>query len=97
MVIEEFLEGPKKSASSCCATATRRLSLDPHRITSESSMAIEGPEPGGMGAYSDSRILTRSPSAIESSTRSSTVVGATGYTGFLYAGLMMTVDGPRVA
>ena len=55
-----------------------------------------GPNTGGMGAYCDSRILT----AAESSTILDGVIRptieATGFTGFLYAGLMMTSAGPKV-
>ena len=50
-----------------------------------------------MGAYCDGRILTEPTTPHESWTQSSSpTVDATGFTGFLYAGLMMTADGPKV-
>ena len=49
-----------------------------------------------MGAYSDSRILTRDQRRHIMNTIINPVVRATGFTGFLYAGLMMTSEGPSV-
>ncbi len=49
-----------------------------------------------MGAYSDSRILGEAERAVIMDTIIEPVVRATGFTGFLYAGLMMTPDGPSV-
>ena len=57
-MIEEYLEGEEVSFiglsnGQMIAPAFRR-----RRITSGSSMAIRGPNTGGMGAYCDARILT---------------------------------------
>jgi len=49
-----------------------------------------------MGAYSDSLILTAAERNRILETIVNPVVAATGFTGFLYAGLMMTADGPSV-
>ena len=50
-----------------------------------------------MGAYCDSRILTGSGDAQTCSTASSSRLSKPrSFTGFLYAGLMMTAAGPKV-
>src|SRR5271169_3576579 len=56
----------------------------------------QGPNTGGMGAYSDSLILNDSQRGQIMDTIIEPVVRTTGFTGFLYAGLMMTADGPSV-
>jgi phosphoribosylamine--glycine ligase len=56
----------------------------------------EGPNTGGMGAYSDSLILNEAQRARIMDTVIEPIVRTTGYTGFLYAGLMMTASGPSV-
>src|SRR5206468_9224723 len=55
-----------------------------------------GPNTGGMGAYCDSRILTEAQTEKILNTIMRPTVEATGFTGFLYAGLIMTADGPKV-
>jgi phosphoribosylamine--glycine ligase len=55
-----------------------------------------GPNTGGMGAYCDGRILTREQSSHVMDTVILPAIAATGFTGFLYAGLMMTAQGPKV-
>ncbi|MGA8030243.1 MAG: phosphoribosylglycinamide synthetase C domain-containing protein, partial [Bryobacteraceae bacterium] len=60
-----------------------------------------GPNTGGMGAYCDSRILTSEQSGeimdrIMLPALSQMRKEGTPFTGFLYAGIMMTVDGPKV-
>jgi phosphoribosylamine--glycine ligase len=49
-----------------------------------------------MGAYCDARILTESETRTIMDTIILPTVEATGFTGFLYAGLMMTTAGPKV-
>jgi phosphoribosylamine---glycine ligase len=49
-----------------------------------------------MGAYCDGRILTPTESQRILDTVIEPTVKATGFTGFLYAGLMMTDSGPKV-
>jgi phosphoribosylamine--glycine ligase len=49
-----------------------------------------------MGAYCDSRILTEAESRTVMDTVIRPTVERTGFTGFLYAGLMMTACGPKV-
>ena len=95
LVIEEFLEGEEVSFIALCdgrdcvplaATQDHKAVFDGDR----------GPNTGGMGAYSDSAILNE-PQAAEILRRViSPTVEATRFTGFLYAGLMMTADGPKI-
>jgi phosphoribosylamine--glycine ligase len=56
----------------------------------------QGPNTGGMGAYSDDRILTAAQHQEILDTIIAPTVAASRFTGFLYAGLMMTPDGPRL-
>ena len=95
MVIEEFLEGEEVSFIVLC-DGKRAVPLEPSQDHKRVSDGDEGPNTGGMGAYSDSRILTDAERARILDTIIEPVVRATGYTGFLYAGLMMTADGPSV-
>jgi phosphoribosylamine--glycine ligase len=61
----------------------------------------QGPNTGGMGAYSDGRILTSAQAGqvmdtvIEPAVRAMADSGVP-FSGFLYAGLMMTATGPKV-
>jgi len=58
--------------------------------------ADTGPNTGGMGAYCDSRILTKAQTDLILDTIIRPTVAATQFTGFLYAGLMMTASGPKI-
>ena len=95
LVIEEFLRGEEVSFIALCdgrdvvplaATQDHKAVFDGDR----------GPNTGGMGAYCDAAILTdRQADDILNHVILPTVE-ATGFTGFLYAGMMMTADGPKV-
>lgn len=95
LVIEEFLEGEEVSfiVLSDGKTAVPFEPSQDHKTVFEGDT---GPNTGGMGAYSDTRLLT----AVERSEIMDTIIqpvlNATGFTGFLYAGLMMTPKGPKV-
>jgi phosphoribosylamine--glycine ligase len=95
MVIEEFLEGEEVSFIVLC-DGKRAVSLEPSQDHKRVFDDDEGPNTGGMGAYSDSRILNPADRGKIMDTIIEPVLRATGYTGFLYAGLMMTPDGPSV-
>ena len=56
----------------------------------------QGPNTGGMGAYSDSRILTDAETKLILDRVIHPTVERTRFGGFLYAGLMMTAAGPKV-
>ncbi|WP_298066436.1 phosphoribosylamine--glycine ligase [uncultured Mailhella sp.] len=100
VVIEEFLRGEEVSLLSFCdgKTALPLPSAQDHKAVFDGD---KGPNTGGMGAYSpapvvpDSRlealadVVTR-PILAEMARR------GTPFKGILYAGLMMTEDGPKV-
>ncbi len=100
MVVEEFLEGEEVSFI-VLADGKRAVPLEPTQDHKACFDDDRGPNTGGMGAYCDSRILTGSMSEIVMDTIIQPVLdymsscGAP-YTGFLYAGLMMTSEGPKV-
>jgi len=95
MVIEEFLEGEEVSFIVLC-DGKRAVPLEPSQDHKRVFDNDQGPNTGGMGAYSDSLILTAAQRATIMDTIIEPVVRATSFTGFLYAGLMMTADGPSV-
>ena len=95
MVIEEFLEGEEVSFIVLC-DGKRAVPLEPSQDHKRVFDNDQGPNTGGMGAYSDSLILTVVQRATIMDTIIEPVVRATSFTGFLYAGLMMTADGPSV-
>ena len=95
LVIEEFLTGEEVSF---IALSDGRNIL-PLEATQDHKAAGDddtGPNTGGMGAYCDGRILSPADARHVLDTVIAPVVDATGFTGFLYAGLMMTADGPKV-
>jgi phosphoribosylamine---glycine ligase len=95
MVIEEFLEGEEVSFIVLC-DGKRAVALEPSQDHKRIFDGDQGPNTGGMGAYSDSRILNEAERGRILDTVIEPVVHATGYTGFLYAGIMMTASGPSV-
>ncbi len=95
MVIEEFLEGEEVSFIVLC-DGKRGVPLEPSQDHKRIFDGDQGPNTGGMGAYSDSKILSAALREQVMDTIIEPVVRATGFTGFLYAGLMMTPTGPSV-
>jgi len=95
MVIEEFLEGEEVSFIVLC-DGKRGVALEPSQDHKRIFDGDQGPNTGGMGAYSDSRILSAAMRERVMDTIIEPVVRATTFTGFLYAGLMMTPSGPSV-
>jgi phosphoribosylamine--glycine ligase len=100
LVIEEFLTGEEVSFI-VLSDGRSILALDPAQDHKTVNDGDTGPNTGGMGAYCDGRILN----AAEKRTVMDHVIGpaiecmrADGqpFTGFLYAGLMMTSSGPKV-
>jgi phosphoribosylamine--glycine ligase len=95
LVIEEFLRGEEVSFIALCdgrdvvplaATQDHKAVFDGDR----------GPNTGGMGAYCDAAILTASQADQILNHVILPTVEATAFTGFLYAGMMMSADGPKV-
>ncbi len=94
-VIEEFLRGEEVSFIALCdgRDALPLAASQDHKAVCDGDT---GPNTGGMGAYSDSRILTEQQSRMVLDRVILPTVERTRFTGFLYAGLMMTADGPKV-
>ena len=100
MVIEVFLEGEEASLFAlvdgprCVALA----SAQDHKRVGEGDT---GPNTGGMGAYSPAPILTpeleaRAMREIVEPTARAMAEAGTPFTGVLFAGLMLTADGPSL-
>lgn len=95
LVIEEFLEGEEVSFI-VLSDGRNIIALEATQDHKALSDGDTGPNTGGMGAYCDGRILSQSDTERVLDTIIQPAVRATGFTGFLYAGLMLTADGPKV-
>lgn len=95
LVIEEFLTGEEVSFIALCdgKTALPLEATQDHKAVYDND---QGPNTGGMGAYCDGRLLDDRTSQFVLDRVIQPVVDRTGFTGFLYAGLMLTADGPKV-
>ncbi|RZM10431.1 MAG: phosphoribosylamine--glycine ligase [Sphingomonas sp.] len=99
-VIEEFLEGEEASLF----VLTDGVSLMPFGSAQDHKRVGEGdsgPNTGGMGAYSPARVLTpaleaRALDEIVRPTVAAMAAAGTPFSGVLYAGLMLTADGPKL-
>jgi phosphoribosylamine--glycine ligase len=95
LVVEEFLHGEEVSFIALCdgRTAIPLAPTQDHKAVFDGDT---GPNTGGMGAYCDSAILTAAQVQYVLDRVIQPTVEATKFTGFLYAGLMMTDAGPKV-
>ena len=100
VVIEEFLEGEEFSVFALCdgRDIVMLASAQDHKRVWDGD---KGPNTGGMGAYSPAPAMT--PEVLERTRREiiePTVRGmaarGTPFTGVLYAGLIITADGPKL-
>jgi phosphoribosylamine---glycine ligase len=98
-VVEELLEGDELSVFAICDGA-RALPLAPARDFKRAFDGDEGPNTGGMGAYSPVPMLGLDVDAIVEAVHEPVLHEladrGTPFIGLLYAGLMLTEDGPRV-
>ena len=100
VVIEEFLDGEEASFFALCdgSTALPLTTAQDHKRAFDGD---KGPNTGGMGAYSPAPNIDDATSArvmdeiIEPTLRAMKAMGAP-YKGMLYAGLMITRDGPKL-
>lgn len=100
LVVEECLSGPEVSFFALCdgTRAVPIASAQDHKRIFDND---EGPNTGGMGAFSPSPMIDAAMAArimreiVDPVLRGMRVEG-TEYRGFLYAGLMMTSAGPKV-
>lgn len=95
LVIEEFLRGEEVSFIVLCdgRDVVPLEATQDHKTVHDGD---NGPNTGGMGAYCDGRIVSAEDTQRIMDAIIEPAVHATGFTGFLYAGLMMTADGPKV-
>jgi phosphoribosylamine---glycine ligase len=98
-VVEELLEGEELSVFAICDGA-RALPLAAARDFKRAYDGDEGPNTGGMGAYSPVPLLDLEAPAIVDAVHTPVLhelaERGTPFIGLLYAGLMLTDDGPRV-
>jgi phosphoribosylamine--glycine ligase len=100
VVIEEFMVGEEASFFALCdgETAIALASAQDHKRVHDGD---EGPNTGGMGAYSPAPVMTEELSRramdeiVLPTVRAMKAMGAP-YKGVLYAGLMITADGPKL-
>jgi phosphoribosylamine--glycine ligase len=100
LVIEEFLAGEEVSFIAV-TNGDLIVPFVPAQDHKRVFDGDQGPNTGGMGAYADGRILTDSQTdtildRIMLPTLAQMRKDETPFTGFLYAGLMMTPDGPKI-
>ncbi len=100
IVIEDFLEGEELSMIALVDGETVAV-LEPSRDHKAAFDGDKGPNTGGMGAFSPTKLLTpRNYEQIEERVLLPTVhalaKAGTPFKGILYAGLMITDDGPSV-
>jgi phosphoribosylamine---glycine ligase len=100
VVVEEFLAGEEASFFALCdgETAVPFASAQDHKRVFDGD---EGPNTGGMGAYSPAPVMTSEMSRramdeiVLPTVRAMKAMGSP-YKGVLYAGLMITADGPKL-
>jgi phosphoribosylamine--glycine ligase len=100
LVVEEFLQGEEVSFI-VVSDGKRFLPFAPTQDHKAAYDGDLGPNTGGMGAYRDARILTEAQAREIERVVIQPAIGQMEaerrpFTGFLYAGLMMTPAGPRV-
>jgi phosphoribosylamine--glycine ligase len=100
LVIEQFLEGEEASLFALVdgETAVPLASAQDHKRVGEGD---SGPNTGGMGAYAPAPVLTdelqrRAMEEIVRPTAEALAAAGIPFNGVLYAGLMLTDDGPKL-
>jgi phosphoribosylamine---glycine ligase len=100
LVVEEFLQGEEASLFALVdgEIAAPLASAQDHKRVGEGDT---GPNTGGMGAYAPAPVLTpelqeRAMDEIVRPTARAMAAAGTPFSGVLYAGLMLTADGPRL-
>ena len=100
IVIEDFMEGEEASFFALCdgERALAFASAQDHKRVGEGDV---GPNTGGMGAYSPAPVMTDAMSAqvmadIIAPTLTGMKARGAPYKGVLFAGLMLTKDGPKL-
>jgi phosphoribosylamine--glycine ligase len=100
VVIEEGMVGPECSLIALC-DGTRAIAFAPAQDFKRLADGDEGPNTGGMGAYSpmpgiDDELIEELMDVAVRTTLTALRARGIDYRGLLYAGLMLTAAGPRV-
>lgn len=100
VVVEEYLQGPELSVFAVC-TEAGAVPMAPARDYKRLLDADEGPNTGGMGAFSpvpgvDARFVDEVMRGVIEPVLQQMIEEETPFTGFLYVGLTLTDDGPKV-
>lgn len=100
VVIEEFLDGTEVSVFFICANGAA-IALDPARDYKRLADGDTGPNTGGMGSFSPvddlpDDLVSWTQRTIAEPTLAELARRGIEYVGFLYVGLMLTADGPKV-
>ena len=100
IVVEEFLEGPELSVFAIC-DGTRAVAVAPARDFKRLGDGDIGPNTGGMGAYTpvpgvDPGVGDQVIDTMVLPTLAALRARGIDYRGVLYAGLVLTSDGPRM-
>jgi phosphoribosylamine--glycine ligase len=100
LVIEERLDGPEASVIAVC-DGERAMALPAARDHKRLGDGDRGPNTGGMGAYSplpdlDDAAVERVLETVHRPILGEMARRGTPFRGFLYAGLMLTADGPTL-
>ncbi len=100
VLIEAFLDGPELSVFAVC-DGTDAVLLEPARDYKRLRNKDEGPNTGGMGAYSPVKglpdgIMTFTADRVVRPVLEAMAKAGTPYVGFLYVGYVLTADGPMV-
>ena len=100
LVIEEFLQGEEASLFALC-DGTTALEIGTAQDHKRAFDGDQGPNTGGMGAYSpapllDAAMVERAMAEIVRPTLAGMAAEGAPFTGFLYAGLMLTAAGPKL-
>jgi phosphoribosylamine--glycine ligase len=100
VVVEEHLVGPELSLLALC-DGVRAIALSPARDFKRIGDGDQGPNTGGMGAYSpvpeiDAAEIERIVATVHQPVVDRMRERGSPFSGVLYAGLMLTADGPKV-
>lgn len=100
VIVEEFLDGPEVSVFALCAD-TDVIPLEPARDYKRLLDHDQGPNTGGMGAFSPvpdlpKGLVKHTVDRVIKPVLSQMAADGHPYTGFLYAGLVLTDHGPQV-
>ncbi|NNF63580.1 MAG: phosphoribosylamine--glycine ligase [Acidimicrobiia bacterium] len=100
VVIEEFLEGDEVSVFAICSNG-RSVGLQPARDHKRLLDGDAGPNTGGMGAFSPvldlpDELVEWTLGEVVAPVLETLAADGVEYAGFLYVGLMLTGNGPRV-